>query len=250
MNVQQARLITGASSGIGLALLEHWLAPDAPVIAVSRRATSHPTLHALREQGLPLRCINVDITQEEQLEYLAKNLEEEGIRLHQIINCAGLLHDAEIEMGPEKRLEDVSLKNLQRGFAVNTFAPILLARYLLPRMDKKQTAVFASLSARVGSISDNHLGGWYSYRASKAAQNQLLRTLAIETRRRYPKLCVMALHPGTTDTPLSSPFQRNVPEGKLFSATRAAQQLATIIDSASEQEHGRFIAWDGKPIPW
>ncbi|MZR64418.1 SDR family NAD(P)-dependent oxidoreductase [Alcanivorax sp. DP30] len=244
------RLITGASSGIGLALVQHWLKKDAAVIAVSRHACDSAALTALQQQGLPLDCRDVDITDPAQLETLASSLREEGQSIEQIINCAGVLHDQTTGLTPEKRLEEVNLQNLQQSFAMNTFAPILLARQLLPLMPRRQPGVFASVSARVGSIEDNHLGGWYSYRASKAAQNQLLRTLAIETRRRYPQLCVLSLHPGTTDTPLSEPFQRNVPEGKLFSPARSARQLADIIDNADENDHGRFIAWDGRDIPW
>ena len=244
------RLITGASSGIGLALVQHWLASDSPVIALARHASQADALVRLKQQGLPLLCMDVDIADEPQLQRLAATLKEKDLQPDQVINCAGVLHDHAAGLAPEKRLEDVNLQNLQHSFAVNAFAPILLARHLLPLMPRRQPALFASISARVGSIEDNHLGGWYSYRASKAAQNQLLRTLAVETRRRYPQLCVMALHPGTTDTPLSAPFQRNVPEGKLFSSERAAKQLATIIDHAGEDHHGRFIAWDGQPIPW
>lgn len=244
------RLITGASSGIGLALVQHWLEDDAPVVAVSRRATDSEALQRLQQQGLPLRCVNTDLRSEASLLNLVRELKDSGTELRQIINCAGVLHDKESGLAPEKRLEDVSIQALQQSFALNAFAPILLARHLLPLVSKQQQACFASISARVGSIEDNHLGGWYSYRASKAAQNQLLRTLAIETRRRHPNLCVLALHPGTTDTPLSAPFQRNVPEHKLFSPPRAAKQLAAIIDGAGENQHGRFIAWDGEPIPW
>ena len=244
------RLITGASSGIGLALVQHWLSETAPVIAVSRHATRNPALQSLQQQGLPLTCMDVDITGETALGTLAHTCRQSNTLPTQIINCAGVLHDRDRGLVPEKRLEDITLEGLHNSFALNTFAPILLARHLLPLLPRRQPALFASISARVGSIEDNHLGGWYSYRASKAAQNQLLRTLAIETRRRYPQLCVMALHPGTTDTPLSTPFQRNVPEGKLFSPKRAARQLAHIMDHANEEQHGGFIAWDGSTIPW
>jgi len=244
------RLITGASSGIGLALTQHWLNHDTPVIAVSRRASSCPALLHLQKQGMPLHCIDTDLTDETQLSTLARQVRRLGLAPEQIINSAGWLHDSDATLRPEKRLEDVTLHGLQQSFALNAFVPVLLARHLIPVMPRDRHTVFASLSARVGSITDNHLGGWYSYRASKAAQNQLLRTLAIETRRRYPNLCVMALHPGTTDTPLSEPFQRNVTTHKLFSPQRSARQLAALIDGADENDHGRFIAWDGSDIPW
>ncbi len=248
------RLITGASSGIGLALVRYWLSQGSPVIAVARRASHCQVLLQLQSEHLTggpvLHIHDADITDEQQLEDLATCLRTNNQIPDHIIQCAGMLHDPAQSLTPEKRLEDISLKALQRSFAVNAFGPILLARTLLPLLDSKRRTVFASLSARVGSIQDNHLGGWYSYRASKAAQNQLLRTLAIETRRRLPNLTVLALHPGTTDTPLSQPYQRNVPEGKLFSAERSAHQLAAIIDGAGENDHGRFVAWDGSDIPW
>ncbi|MAX56273.1 MAG: cell-cell signaling protein [Alcanivoracaceae bacterium] len=248
------RLITGASSGIGLALVRYWLSQGSPVIAVSRRASHCLALLQLQSEhrtgGGALRIHDADITDEQQLEDLATCLRNDNQIPDHIIQCAGVLHDPAQSLTPEKRLEDISLQALQRSFAINAFGPILLARTLLPLLDGKRRSVFASLSARVGSIQDNHLGGWYSYRASKAAQNQLLRTLAIETRRRLPNLTVLALHPGTTDTPLSRPYQRNVPEGKLFSAERSAHQLAAIIDNAGENDHGRFVAWDGSDIPW
>ena len=110
--------------------------------------------------------------------------------------------------------------------------------------------MFASLSARVGSIEDNRLGGWYAYRASKAAQNQFLRTFAVEARRRAKNLIVLALHPGTVETGLSAPFRANVPQEKLFSADFAAQCLLKNMENASEEDSGGFFAWDGAPIPW
>jgi NAD(P)-dependent dehydrogenase (short-subunit alcohol dehydrogenase family) len=110
--------------------------------------------------------------------------------------------------------------------------------------------VFAALSARVGSISDNRLGGWASYRASKAALNMLLRTAAIEHQRRRPESIVVALHPGTVDTRLSAPFQRGVPEGKLFTPTYAVDRLLHVIDGLRPTDTGGFFAWDGQPIEY
>ena len=117
-------------------------------------------------------------------------------------------------------------------------------------MARKGKAAFTAISARVGSIADNRLGGWYAYRASKAAQNMFTKNLAIELGRRAKNLCVLALHPGTVDTGLSAPFQKNVPEEKLFSVERAAGQLLAIVRRATPAETGRFYAWDGAEIPW
>jgi NAD(P)-dependent dehydrogenase (short-subunit alcohol dehydrogenase family) len=110
--------------------------------------------------------------------------------------------------------------------------------------------VLANLSARVGSIADNRLGGWYGYRAAKTAQNMFTRTLSIELARRAPNVICLALHPGTVDTDLSRPFQASVPADRLFDPPRAARQLLQVIDAASPQESGRFLAWDGSLIPW
>ncbi len=241
-------LITGASSGIGLALAQHWAPRADTLIAVSRHATGSAALQRLRAQHAGVLCMDADLAQQQKIAALADTLATSAPALTHVINCAGVLHDATLR--PEKRLQDVDQAALLHSFQLNAFAPILLARFLLPRISRDSAAVFASLSARVGSISDNHLGGWYAYRAAKAAQNQLLRTLAIETRRSHPNLCVLALHPGTTDTPLSKPFQRNVPADKLFSPERAAMQLAAIIERAGPAEHGRFFAWDGSEIGW
>jgi NAD(P)-dependent dehydrogenase (short-subunit alcohol dehydrogenase family) len=165
-----------------------------------------------------------------------------------LINASGLLHAPGIE--PEKLLEHVDAAALRQLFEVNAHGPILLARALLPWLVRKRRIIYASLSARVGSIDDNRLGGWYGYRASKAAQNQLLKTLAIELRRRNPEAIVLVLHPGTTDTHLSRPFQRNVAPGKLFSPDFVASRLMAIIEAAESDNSGRFIAWDGEEIPW
>jgi NAD(P)-dependent dehydrogenase (short-subunit alcohol dehydrogenase family) len=135
-------------------------------------------------------------------------------------------------------------------FALNAFAPILLASALLPLLDQGHPCVFASLSARVGSIGDNRLGGWYVCRASKAAQNQLLRTFALELARRNHQATCLLLHPGTVDTPLSAPFQGRVPAERLFTPDRAARHLLDIIAGAMPRDNGRFLAWDGQPIPW
>ncbi len=119
-----------------------------------------------------------------------------------------------------------------------------------PALPREQPVHFASLSARVGSIGDNRLGGWYAYRAAKAAQNQLLRTLALEWQRRLPLACVTLLHPGTTATALSAPFRSSVPAGGLFSPERAAGHLLDVLEQRAAGLSGSFLAWDGTSIPW
>jgi len=146
-------------------------------------------------------------------------------------------------------LAQLDLAGLQASFATNAFAPILLLKHLLPLL-RKGPATFAALSARVGSIGDNRLGGWYSYRASKAALNQLLHTASIELRRLNPAATVLALHPGTTDTQLSRPFQGNVPAGKLFDPAFAAQCVIEQVGRLGPTDSGGFWAWDGRAIEW
>jgi NAD(P)-dependent dehydrogenase (short-subunit alcohol dehydrogenase family) len=244
-------LVTGASSGIGHAMLRLLL--DNPhvglVVAVSRSATDNHALRALKEiHSDRLQLIDADLTVESDLELLASGIPRGVDRLHLVINAAGLLHSNGVS--PEKALEQISMASLQRVFAVNAFAPILLAKALMPLLAHGLPAVFASLSARVGSIGDNRSGGWYAYRASKAAQNQLLKTLSIEMARRNRRSCCVLLHPGTVDTPLSAPFQARVPADKLFSAELAAGQLLDIISRCTPERSGSFLAWDGSEIVW
>ena len=125
---------------------------------------------------------------------------------------------------------------------------MMIAKNLQPLMKARQKTVFAALSARVGSISDNRLGGWYSYRASKAALNMLLKTLAIETRRRNPQQIIVGLHPGTVDTALSQPFQKNVKPGALFTADDSARYLLNVIDGLSAEQSGGIFDWQGREI--
>lgn len=248
---QQANvLVTGASSGIGLAMVAQLLDNRhvARVVAVSRSASrSDALLELLRVHGRRLQLTDVDLTCDADLASLDTQLRDVD-SLHLVINAAGVLHGASIT--PEKSIEQVRRASLEQVFGLNAFAPLLLAQSLLSRLCRGQPAVFASLSARVGSIGDNRAGGWYAYRASKAAQNQLMRTFAIEWRRRNPLGICLLLHPGTVDTPLSAPFQSGMRAGQLFDSGRAAAQQLQIIASATPADSGRFLAWDGSDVPW
>lgn len=245
-------LVQGSSRGIGLGLVEILLENDrvARVVACARSPATSPGLMALGESyGDRLQTCSLDITEPQQLEALADRLRGERIRPHLVINVAGILHDGD-RLAPEKRLEDLDFDQMQRVFAVNALGPALLCRHLLPLMARDGKAVLAALSARVGSIEDNRLGGWYAYRSSKSALNQILRTVSIEARRRFKNVVIAALHPGTTDTDLSRPFQANVPENKLFSTRFVARQLLDVIDQLDLDDSGGFFAWDGQAIPW
>ena len=246
-------VVIGASQGIGLAMVRDLLNRPrvSRVYAASRRALLSDQLIAMQEQhGDRLQILSVDSTLESDIARLANEVREGDQRLHWMINCAGLLHDSARGIRPEKRLEQVDIAQLEAIFRINTFAPILLAKHFLPLLNHEQPACFASLSARVGSISDNQLGGWYSYRASKAAQNQFIRTFAIEAQRRAPNLTCLALHPGTTDTSLSKPFQKGVPQEKLFTPEFVATRLLDIVFDRPAMDSGKFLAWDNSEIMW
>ena len=243
-------LICGASRGIGLALCAALLARDdvAQVWAVARQASTSTGLAKLAEQyGQRLKRVDCDARNEQALEALVSETLEGCEHLHLVISALGILHQDGAK--PEKGLAQLTLASMQASFATNTFAPILLLKHLLPLL-RKQPATFAALSARVGSIGDNRLGGWYSYRASKAALNQLLHTASIELKRLNQVSTVLAIHPGTTDTELSQPFQANVPEGQLFEPAFSAERIIEVVGAHGPADSGSFCDWDDKPIVW
>lgn len=163
-----------------------------------------------------------------------------------VIVATGLLHAG--DQGPEKALRELDADWLAQVYAVNTIGPALVAKHFLPIVPRTGRTVFAALSARVGSIADNRLGGWHGYRASKAALNMLVRNLAIEERRRNDRSIVVSLHPGTVDTSLSRPFQGAVQPGRLFDAERAALQLLDVIEELRPADTGKLFDYEGKEI--
>jgi NAD(P)-dependent dehydrogenase (short-subunit alcohol dehydrogenase family) len=167
--------------------------------------------------------------------------------LDRVVICTGMLHGS--GQRPEKSLRELDAAWLQHNFAVNSIGPALVLKHFLPLLRRDERAVCAALSARVGSISDNRLGGWYSYRASKAALNMLIATAAIELKRTHPRALLLGLHPGTVDSRLSAPFQTNVREGQLQSPAQAAGQLRQVIENADPALSGRCLAWDGSVVP-
>ena len=246
-------VVQGASRGIGLALTEAFLGRSDVdrVVGTSRDPGTSPGLQRLLgAHGSRLVTIPLDVCDEKSIAAAAEHVAALGDRIHWLLNCAGILHDEGAGIRPEKRLEQLRPEALRRAFEVNAFGPLLVARHFLPLLRHEERSVLANLSARVGSIGDDRLGGWYAYRGSKAAQNLFTRNLAIELQRRAPHCICVALHPGTVDTDLSRPFQRSVPPGKLFPAPLAAAQLLAVIDSLAPEQTGSFLAWDGSPIPW
>ena len=225
-------VVIGASGGIGAAfeaaLIEEGAFDVVHGFARSREGAQH-----------------LDLTDEASIAAAAGHVAK-GPPPSLVIVATGLLHEG--DLGPEKALRDLDGEWLARNYAVNAIGPVLVAKHFLPLLPKVGRPVFAALSARVGSISDNGLGGWHGYRASKAALNMLVRNLAIEERRRNSRSIVVALHPGTVDTPLSQPFQGNVPPGRLFDPERAALQLLDVIEELKVPDSGKLFDYEGKEI--
>lgn len=222
--------VIGASGAIGNAFVSRLKTayPNASLFAFSRNGPHH-----------------IDYGNEASIA-AAADLAAQDKPLDLVIVANGMLHDGEVR--PEKSLKDLSAHNFHQLFEVNTITPALVAKYFLPKLAKDRVSIFAALSARVGSISDNQLGGWYAYRASKAALNMIIKTAAIEVRRRNPHAIVVGLHPGTVDSDLSKPFQGNVPEGKLFTPDFAAGKLLTVLEGLAPAQTGRCFGWDGEEI--
>ena len=240
-------LIIGASQGIGLGFVRSLLERDnIRIFATYRNVDTAKELLGLEDNSNRLKCLQVDVTKEAQIAAAIEQIEVQ--QLHLVIYCVGVLHEG--NLAPEKSLRQIDSQNLLYSFQVNSIGAVLFAKHLMPLFKKTDKSIFACISAKVGSIGDNRLGGWYGYRASKAALNMFLKTTAIEYSRRCPKTIVVALHPGTTDTRLSQPFQKNVPPGKLFPVTKTVDLLSQVISKLEQQDSGEFFSWDGTKLPW
>ena len=250
-------MITGASRGIGLAMVRQLLQRGGDVVAACRRPAAAEELRSLAAApgvGGRLMIVEMDVTDEASVSRAAEEVAGRHQRLDLVINAVGILHGG--AMMPETALNKVSADSLLLNYRTNAMGPLLVAKYFTdllsarPKDMSEGVGVLASISARVGSISDNGLGGWYSYRASKAALNMLMTNVALENvRRKRPFACVL-LHPGTVDTDLSKPFQRNVPEGKLFTRDQSVGYLLGVVDRVEMADNGKFFAWDGAQIPF
>lgn len=244
-------VIIGASGGVGAAWVEALRQHAAfdTVLALSRsqpaRCLRLAAAAGMQEQTFP--DVLIDLTDEASI-VRAAALARELAPVRQVIVATGLLH-ADDGLQPEKSMRALNPAQLHRLFAVNAVGPALVARHFMPLMPRQGRVSFAALSARVGSISDNRLGGWYGYRASKAALNQLIRTLAIEWSRTAPESICVGLHPGTVDTALSQPFQRHVADERLFTPTYAASRLIEVMARLGPSDSGRVFAWDGSEVP-
>jgi NAD(P)-dependent dehydrogenase (short-subunit alcohol dehydrogenase family) len=244
-------LVLGATQGIGLGFVKKMLQEEAiaTLFATYRTRSAAGELLALAEANPGrLICVALDVTQEVQMAELISTIQTCTRQLHWAINCVGMLHDESLQ--PEKSLQQLNTDQLLQYFQINSISAALLAKHLLPLLKHGDRSIFASISAKVGSIGDNQLGGWYGYRASKAALNMFMKTAALEYSRKSPNTIITLLHPGTTDTRLSAPFQRNVPPEKLFSIERTVDQLWTVLTQLEPKDSGQFFSWDGTLLPW
>lgn len=232
-------LIWGAG-GIGSALVSRLSAQNCfdHVVCVSRRPKS--------DCPAGVKCIQADILDETSIVEALKQVRTLGI-LKQAIVATGVLHNDDLQ--PEKSVRSLSADNIEYVHRVNCVGPTLVAKHAIAQMPSRNRVVFAAISARVGSISDNKLGGWHSYRASKAALNMMLKGISIEWSRKNPESVCVGLHPGTVDTNLSQPFQSGVPVGKLFRADQSAAMLLDTLNGLNARDTGQVFDYAGKVVP-
>lgn len=231
--------IIGASGGIGSTLVKLLSTDPTNTIYAFSRSGNHEAISTNIHLG------RIDFNNESTIEKAAELTQTTG-HLDLVIVASGMLHQG--NMMPEKSLKELNTDNLLENFLVNSIGPALVAKYFLPLLNKKKRSVFSALSARVGSISDNKLGGWYAYRASKAALNMLLKTASVELARKNKNAIVVGIHPGTVDTALSKPFQKRIPEHQLFNKVQSANHILQVIDQLTVKDSGKCFAWDGQEI--
>jgi NAD(P)-dependent dehydrogenase (short-subunit alcohol dehydrogenase family) len=240
-------LIIGANGGLGAELVKQ-----------IEKSSEFNAVYAV-SRTLPIETITgvnyqvIDSTDEQAVAKYCHVLAQVGVQFSLVICCIGVLHNSSsegVKLKPEKRLEDIVSAKLTAYFTINTIIPAIWLKCVEPLLQGDSLAKLVFFGARVGSIGDNKLGGWYGYRASKAGLNMLLKTAQIEYQRRAPNVSIVCYHPGTVDSALSKPFQANVPKGRLFSAEFSIMQLLTHLKFLHPGEEPHFIDWQGENIPW
>jgi NAD(P)-dependent dehydrogenase (short-subunit alcohol dehydrogenase family) len=255
-------VVVGASGGIGAALVEALRVSGLcdVVLALSRRGghvhagqdasppSQHPTSPSPSETPDTTSVLHaaIDVTDEPSVAAAAAQAQALG-EVRWVIVASGVLHSPGYR--PEKSWASIDAQHMLDVYAINTVGPALVAKHFLPLLPRQGRSVFAALSARVGSIGDNRVGGWTTYRASKAALNMVIKTLSVELARRAPQALCIGLHPGTVDTALSKNFQASVAPGKLFTPTLAATQLLGVLNRLTPEHNGCVLAWDGAVVP-
>ena len=235
--------IIGTNGGIGKALIKQ-MSQQSCVRHIFSCSRTKNDVETNKISYIPL-----NVTDEASIISAAEKIKAKTKKIDLIIVATGILHQGDT-LQPEKSWRSLDAKNLLNIFHINTIGPTLIAKHFLDLLPKDRKSVFAALSARVGSIEDNYIGGWYGYRSSKAALNMMVKSLSIELSRKNPKAIAVTLHPGTVNTNLSKPFQRSVPNEKLFCPTASANYLLKVIDRLQSDETGHLFAWDGKKIPF
>lgn len=246
-------LLIGSNGGIAQALIVELLASGTVDVlhTISRTEQNLPSdIHS--QYGTQLIHHTLDSQDETSVAAFIDGCKQEQILFDYVVSTVGVLHQEQpgkTSLKPEKRLEDIDPVALAEYFAINTIVPAIWLKHLLKVLPKSR-AVLAFFSARVGSIEDNRLGGWYGYRASKSALNMLIKNASIEYQRRNKHSILMSYHPGTVATGLSKPFQSNVKPGKLFTPEFTAQCLVSQLQHANVEESPYYVDWDGQKIPW
>ena len=247
-------LIVGGSGGIGQAIVKQLIEMTANNKS-NGNGKIFPTYHTNQPDFTAdnLHWLPIDVSNEKSIEQAVTEIKQQATHIDWVINCVGLLHTPNNQ--PEKALRQLETDFFLQNMQINALASLLIAKHIKPLLAKAERdadnpAVFATISARVGSISDNELGGWYSYRMSKAALNMGMKNLSIEWNRSLKAVCVVVMQPGTVDTQLSSPFQSNVADEKLFSPSYSAEHLIEVLNSMTAAQSGCFVDWAGESIPW
>jgi len=246
-------LICGASQGIGLALVKELLnKPNFSNVFATHRIGSDVEQLSLLKESYPkkLTLLEYMASSQESLDLMVNHLGGLLNSIDLVINCIGFL--TKKNNSPEKSIDEVNSENLIDAFQINALTTLLLAKKLKPFLQKNKSSVLIALSAKVGSIEDNRTGGWYSYRVSKAALNMCIKNLSIEFNRMGNKITVFAIHPGTTETRLTTPFLKNAKKKYTVHSTldTACNILQIALAENNHDYNGRFISWDGSEIPW
>ena len=230
--------IIGSSGAIGNAFVEHYLKDNSiqNIFTFSRNAADH--------LSNKVSSYKMDVESQESIQKAAEQIKDHII--DRVIIASGILHTE--SFGPEKSIKDLNYETFAKVYSINTIGPALIGRYFIPLLNKNEKSVIAFLSARVGSISDNKLGGWYSYRSSKTALNQIVKNFSIELKRLNKNAIVLALQPGTVESNFSEPFKKNVSKEKLFSPKYSVELLSKVIENSSEEDSGNLISYDGDTI--